>query len=58
MQEKKYRLKNVEDNTIIELSIKEILEEINRDRSDLWIDYNKSNWQEGIEEFTEYTLIK
>lgn len=39
-------------------SIAEVLEEINRDRSEDWTDYDKTDWQEGLEEFTEYKLIE
>ena len=42
-------------------TIKEILEEINRDRSNEWINYDESDWREGWEEWVEgdyYKLIK
>jgi hypothetical protein len=37
----------------------QILEEINRDRSDEWTDYNETDWKEGWAEFVQgefYTL--
>lgn len=39
-------------------SVNEILEEINRDRSDEWVDYDETDWKEGLEEFTEYSLVE
>lgn len=39
-------------------NVKEVLEEINRDRSNEWTDYNKHDWKEGLEVFTEYELVK
>lgn len=38
--------------------VSEILKEINRDRSDQWEEYNECDWKEGLEEFTEYRLVK
>ena len=37
-------------------TIDEVLEEINRDRSEQWTDYDKSDWMEGLREWTEYEL--
>ncbi len=34
-------------------TINEILEEINRDHSDAWIDYDLSDWYEGWMEWVE-----
>ena len=39
-------------------SIKGILREINRDRSAEWTPYDETDWQEGLQEFTEFDLIK
>lgn len=54
----KYHLKNIYTGEIVALSLDEILEEINRDRSDEWTKYDKTDWKEGLEEFTEYEYIK
>ena len=40
------------------VTLKEILEEINRDRSDEWTDYNRLDWREGLREWTEWELIE
>ena len=40
-----------------EVTESEILEEINRDRSNEWTDYNKADWIEGMYEFTTWRLI-
>lgn len=39
-------------------NIKSVLKNINRDRNSEWIRYNKYDWKEGLQEFTEYELIK
>jgi hypothetical protein len=39
------------------MTLPEILREINRDRSGEWIDYDETDWQEGLKHFTEYTLV-
>ena len=38
-------------------NIQEILEEINRDRSENWSNYTKHDYKEGLKEFTEYEII-
>jgi AMMECR1 domain-containing protein len=55
---KKYRLKNTETKEIVKWTLNQILQEINRDRSDEWQDYDKNDWKEGLEVFTEWTLLK
>ena len=45
---------------IQEWYLSDILEEINRDRSDEWIDYDETDWREGWNEWVEgefYQLI-
>ena len=55
---KKIICENVETGEIVTFnSIKEVLEEINRDRSDEWTDYDINDWQEGLRVFTEYKLL-
>lgn len=39
------------------LTMVEILEFINRDRSEEWTDYNSSDFKEGLSEFTELDYI-
>lgn len=36
-----------------EWTLEQILEEINRDRSEEWTDYDESDWQEGWKEWVE-----
>lgn len=38
-------------------SMAEVLEEINRDRSEDWTPYNETDWREGLDEFTEFDLV-
>lgn len=53
-----YRNQYSDGNKIYEWTIPEILEEINRDRSDQWTDYDLSDWREGLEEFTEFEVAE
>jgi hypothetical protein len=41
-----------------EMSLKELLEEINRDRSDEWTNYDETDFREGLEQFTDYVILK
>lgn len=54
----KIKLLNTETGEIVSKTLYEVLYEINRDRSDEWTQYDRTDWQEGLEEFTEYILIE
>lgn len=56
--ELKYKLLNVETNEVVTMTLNEVIQEINRDRSDEWQNYNENDWKEGLEVFTEYKLIE
>ena len=53
---KKYKLINVETGKKVEWTLKQILDNINRDRNQDWIDYDETDWKEGLEVFTEYRI--
>ena len=53
-----YTLKNTFDGSVVKWTLPEILEEINRDRSDEWSDYDEWDWKEGLDTFTEYELVQ
>ena len=38
--------------------VQQILNEVNCDRSEEWEDYDESDWEEGLEEFTEFETVK
>ena len=40
------------------MTLEMIIEEINRDRSEEWTDYDETDWREGLEEFTDYEIVK
>jgi hypothetical protein len=42
---------------IVVWTLPEILEEINRERSSGWTDYDETDWKEGLDEWTWYELI-
>lgn len=55
------RVLNLETRAIKNWSIEEVLKEINRDRSEMWQDYDSSDWREGWLEFVEgdfYSLVE
>ncbi len=54
---KKYFLRNKETAKVVCWSISEILEEVNRDRSDTWSDYNEADWKDGLTNWTEYEIV-
>lgn len=54
------KVRNIEDEVIEDWTIDQILNEINRDRSGDWTDYDESDWREGWNEWVEgefYSLI-
>ena len=53
-----YTLKNTLDGSVVKWTLPETLEEINRDRSDEWSDYDEWDWKEGLDTFTEYELVQ
>ena len=53
-----YRNQYSDGNEVFKWTIHQILEEINRDRSDQWTDYDLSDWREGLEEFTEFEVVE
>lgn len=53
----KFKLLNTDTNEIEIMTLIEILENINRDRSENWVPYNTTDWIEGLHEFTEFRLV-
>ncbi len=51
------KLRHYKTGEIVHMSIKEVLEEINRDRSEEWIDFNEDEILEGLD-FTDYDLLR
>lgn len=56
--EQQITLKDIEYNTTFTMSLAEILEEINRDRSDDWVEYDTDDWREGLYEFTSWEIVE
>jgi hypothetical protein len=55
------RVKNNDTKEVMVWTIEQIIEEINRDRSDNWIDYDLSDWNDGWNEWCEgiyYSIVK
>ncbi len=46
-----------QDLSIVEWTVDQILEEINRDRSDEWTNYDKTDWKEGLEHETYFVVV-
>ena len=58
--EEQYVLKNAmneKDEFCLCFNMYELLQEINRDHSEEWTDYDQKDFQEGLEEWTSYELI-
>ena len=59
---KRYTLKDLETGEQITLTLQELLDELNRDRSEEWSAYDESSTQKEIEEaiadFTSWELVK
>ena len=53
----KHTVKNIETGEILRFTVKQILSEINRGRSYKWINYDKTDWRQGLEDWTEYRLV-
>lgn len=53
-----YKLLDVEDGSVYNMTLPMILKEINRDRSEEWTKYDKMDWREGLAEFTTYEVIE
>ena len=50
------KLYDTYSDEIVDLTVPEILEEINRDRSDDWRAYTKHDWRDGLQ-WTYYELL-
>ena len=52
----KLKFRNRVYGNVEEWNVHEVLEEINRDRSEEWTDYDESDWLDGLD-MTDYDLI-
>ena len=57
MNNKVYPLFNRNTHQIVWFTMDQILHLINDDRSDEWTSYDESDWEEGINEWTEWTPV-
>ena len=55
---KTYAIMDKTDGSVYNMTLPMILEEINRDRSDEWTDYDETDWREGLAEFTHLVVLK
>jgi len=53
-----YKLQHTICGELREMTLPEILEEINADRSEDWQDYDETDWREGLSEFTDLKVIE
>jgi len=58
----KFIIKDLHDGEILEWTMEEVLEEVNRDHSNEFIPYNESDWKDGWDAWVEggdyYTLLE
>ena len=45
---KVYKIRDVEDGSVYPMTLPMILEELNRDRSEEWTNYDETDWREGL----------
>jgi hypothetical protein len=60
MKTKRYKVKDLSTNRVSYWTLKDILNEINRDCSAEWEAYDETDWREGWEEWSEgdcFTLV-
>ena len=53
-----YKIRDMKDGSVYKMTLPMILEEINRDRSEEWTDYDETDWREGLAEFTDFVILK
>ena len=53
-----YKIRDVEDGSVYLMTLPMILEELNRDRSEEWPNYDETDWREGLAEFTTYEVME
>jgi hypothetical protein len=58
--EKLFTIRHIEDGDERHLTVKEILHFLNKEEphSDEWTDYDESDWQEGLQEFTYWDYVE
>ena len=54
----KYDADIPESNQVHYWTLEDILHEINRDRSEEWTDYDRTDWKEGLEEWTNCEILE
>jgi len=52
------KLKDITTDEIFEMTLAEVLAEINRDRSEEWIKYDETDYKEGLRHFTTLDIIE
>ena len=56
----KYVVQDIETGEVETWTLAQLLQEVNRDRSEEWTDYDETDWREGWNEWCEgdcYTLV-
>ena len=53
MKTKTYKIKDLLSEETYEWTVRDCLNEINRDRSDEWTDYDETDWREGWDQWVE-----
>ena len=47
----RHALRDKESGEVVIWTVKQILEDVNRDRSEEWTDYDETDWNEGVSQF-------
>ena len=54
----KHEILNLESNEVVVMTTAEMIEEVNRDRSDSWVDFNEDDFMNGWNHFVEGHILK
>ena len=52
-----YILRNVTCGSVVNMTVPQILEYINTGRNSEWLDYDETDWREGLREFTDLSVV-
>ena len=52
-----YKLLDVEDGSVYNMTLPMILEELNHDRAEEWTKYDETDWREGLAD-TSFVILK
>jgi hypothetical protein len=49
---------DINTNEQVTMTLQEVIDDINRDRSEEWQNYDEGDWKEGLQHFTQWRIIE